>query len=102
MLCLRKNKVLLWANTIRMRLDAVERACYNPPAQKTEYCGVEQWQLVGLITQRSLVRIQAPLPNRTHPEPCMVVVEQFLAMLRFEQRGKLAELLFDIMQERSG
>jgi hypothetical protein len=29
-------------------------------------------------------------------------VEQFLAMLRFEQRGKLAELPFDIMQERSG
>ena len=25
------------------------------------HCGVEQWQLVGLITQRSLVRIQAPL-----------------------------------------
>jgi hypothetical protein len=24
-------------------------------------CGVEQWQLVGLITRRSLVRIQAPL-----------------------------------------
>ena len=48
-----------------MRLDAVERACYNPPAQKTEYCGVEQWQLVGLITQRSLVRIQAPLLRKT-------------------------------------
>jgi hypothetical protein len=26
-------------------------------------CGVEQWQLVGLITQRSLVRIQPPLPE---------------------------------------
>ncbi len=25
--------------------------------------GVEQWQLVGLITRRSLVRIQPPLPK---------------------------------------
>ena len=25
--------------------------------------GVEQWQLVGLITRRSLVQIQPPLPN---------------------------------------
>src|SRR5437773_2874088 len=25
--------------------------------------GVEQWQLVGLITRRSLVRIQPPLPR---------------------------------------
>ena len=25
--------------------------------------GVEQWQLVGLITRRSLVRIQPPLPE---------------------------------------
>ncbi len=27
--------------------------------------GVEQWQLVGLITQRSWVRIPPPLPNQT-------------------------------------
>ena len=27
-------------------------------------CGVEQRQLVGLITRRSLVRIQSPLPER--------------------------------------
>ena len=25
--------------------------------------GVEQWQLVGLITRRSMVRIHPPLPN---------------------------------------
>src|SRR5438093_6339492 len=31
--------------------------------------GVEQWQLVGLITRRSLVRIQAPQP------PSQVLVE---------------------------
>jgi hypothetical protein len=29
----------------------------------TRYCGVEQWQLVGLITQRSEVRILPPLQN---------------------------------------
>ena len=27
-------------------------------------CGVEQWQLVGLITQRSAVRIRPPRPHR--------------------------------------
>jgi hypothetical protein len=26
-------------------------------------CGVEQWQLVGLITRRSEVRILSPLPD---------------------------------------
>jgi hypothetical protein len=30
--------------------------------------GVEQWQLVGLITRRSMVRIHPPLPYET-PEP---------------------------------
>ena len=30
---------------------------------KMEWRGVEQWKLVGLITQRSLVRIQPPLPK---------------------------------------
>ena len=30
---------------------------------KMEWRGVEQWKLVGLITRRSLVRIQPPLPN---------------------------------------
>ena len=28
------------------------------------YRGVEQWQLVGLITRRPLVRIQPPLPTQ--------------------------------------
>jgi hypothetical protein len=27
-------------------------------------CGVEQWQLVGLITRRSQVRILSPLPDQ--------------------------------------
>ncbi len=30
-------------------------------SDRSNRCGVEQWQLVGLITRRSLVRIQAPL-----------------------------------------
>jgi hypothetical protein len=28
--------------------------------------GMEQWQLVGLITRRSVVRIHLPLPHDTH------------------------------------
>ena len=38
--------------------------------------------------------------NWTHPEPHSVPVEQFLAMLCFEQRNKLAELPIDL--DRSG
>jgi hypothetical protein len=40
------------------RVDTLAGWVYNQV-----YRGVEQWQLVGLITQRSLVRIQPPLPN---------------------------------------
>jgi len=38
--------------------------------------------------------------KRTHPEPHSLAVEQFLAMLRFEQRGKLAELPADLVGGR--
>ena len=62
---------------------------------------MEQWQLDGLITRRSLVRIQAPLPDWTYLEPRDIVVEEFLEMLRFEQRSKLAELPGDLLRERS-
>ena len=33
---------------------------------KIKRCGVEQWQLVGLITQRSPVRVWAPLLEINH------------------------------------
>ena len=33
--------------------------------------GVEQWQLVGLITRRSLVRVQPPLPTKVKIAPAM-------------------------------
>ena len=36
--------------------------------------------------------------KRTHPEPPSIPVEQFLAMLRFEQRDKLAELPGDLLE----
>ncbi len=39
-------------------------------------------------------------PKRTHPEPHSVPIEQFLAMLCFDQRDKLAELPIDL--NRSG
>jgi hypothetical protein len=35
-----------------------------------------------------------------HPEPHSLAVEQFLATVRFEQRGKLAELPDDIVGGR--
>jgi hypothetical protein len=43
-----------------------------------------------------MVRVQYRPQNWTHPEPHSVPVEQFLAMLRFEQRDKLAELPIDL------
>jgi hypothetical protein len=41
-------------------------------------------------------------PNRSHPEPQSIPVEQFLAMLHFEQRNTLAELPDELVKERSG
>jgi hypothetical protein len=53
------------------------------------------------LTQKRLqVRVQYRPQNWTHPELHSVPVEQFLAMLRFEQRDKLAELPIDL--DRSG
>ncbi len=37
-------------------------AAAGTPHRRTDWRGVEQWQLVGLITQRSEVRILPPLP----------------------------------------
>ena len=38
------------------------------------------------------VRVLPRSPDRTHPEPHTIAVKQFLEMLRFENRSKLAEL----------
>ena len=46
------------------------------------------------------VRILPGAPKRTHPEPHSLAVEQFLAMVRFEQRGKLAELPDELVRGR--
>ena len=37
-------------------------------------------------------RVLPGSPNRTYPEPHQIGVEQFLEMLRFDQRSKLEEL----------
>ena len=51
-----------------------------------------------LLIVRLQVRVLPGSPNRTHPEPPSIPVEQFLAMLRFEQRDKLAELPGDLLE----
>ena len=51
-----------------------------------------------LTQKRSQVRVLFRPQRRTHPEPLSVPVEQFLAMLRFEQREKLVELPIDLME----
>ena len=69
------------------RFEGYHRACYNEPvapiAQRTERCPPEA---------EALVRVQVGVPDWTHLEPQHEAVEQFLAMLRFEQRDKPAEL----------
>lgn len=37
-------------------------------------------------------RVAAGVPNEIHPERHQIGVEQFLEMLRFDQRSKLEEL----------
>jgi hypothetical protein len=45
-----------------------------------------------LLSHWLKVRVLPRSPDRTHPEPYTIAVEQFLEMLRFENRSKLAEL----------
>ncbi len=45
-----------------------------------------------LLINRLQVQVLPGSPKRTHPEPLQVGVEQFLEMLRFDQRIKLEEL----------
>ncbi len=52
------------------------------------------------LSERGSEHVQYRPQNWTHPEPHSVPVEQFLAMLRFEQRDKLTELPIEL--ERSG
>ena len=44
------------------------------------------------LGEGSVVRVAMGLPTETHPEPHRIGVEQFLEMLRFDQRKKLEEL----------
>jgi hypothetical protein len=55
---------------------------------------VEQWQLVGLITRRSQVRVLAPLLEKKKPPTDDV--ERFLVMLRFDSREKLKDFPLDV------
>ena len=48
------------------------------------------------------VRVRYGSPKRTHPEPPLLPIDQFLAMLRFEQRSQLAELPIELVKEWSG
>ena len=41
---------------------------------------------------KARVRVTVGVPKRTHSERRTIAVEQFLCMLRFEQRDKLAGL----------
>ena len=63
-----------WRETGTRTGSRPERRCHAPDTRR----GVEQRQLVGLITQRSGVRIPPPLPQRTTPAPIGAGVVRFL------------------------
>ncbi|MBC8503953.1 MAG: hypothetical protein ISR58_17405 [Anaerolineales bacterium] len=45
---------------------------------------------------REKVRVAVGVPTETHPERHSQTVEQFLALVRFENRSKLAELPIEL------
>ena len=47
------------------------------------------------------VRISLGAPTKTHLEPLDIAVEEFLEMLRFDQRDRLAELSNKLSQGSS-
>jgi hypothetical protein len=52
----------------------------------------------GPLKAKTGVRVPLGAPDKSHLEPCSMPVEQFLAMLRFEKREKLAELPGKILE----
>lgn len=48
------------------------------------------------MTYTPHVRVALGVPNETHPERISPSVEQFLEMVRFDQRSKLGELPIDL------
>ena len=48
------------------------------------------------------VRISVGAPTKIHLEHRDIAVEEFLEMLRFDQRDKLAELPSELLRESSG
>ena len=52
----------------------------------------------GPLKAKTGVRVPLGAPKRAHHEPQSLPVEQFLAMLRFEKREKLAELPGKILE----
>ena len=50
---------------------------------------------------KTRVRISVGAPTKTHLELRDIAVEEFLEMLRFEQRSKLAELPSELLRECS-
>ena len=63
-------------------------------------------QEMTLVPQGDDIRVQLRPQNWTHPEPHSGPVDQFLAMLRFEQRDKVADIISEtelpIDLDRSG
>jgi hypothetical protein len=55
----------------------------------------------GPLKAKTGVRVPLGAPNKTHLEHRDVAVEEFLEMLRFDQRDKLKELPSELLQESS-
>ena len=50
---------------------------------------------------KTRVRISVGAPTKTHLELRDIAVEEFLEMLRFDQRDRLAELPTEVLRESS-
>ncbi len=74
------------------RFDTLRMDIYNYRVRR----GVEQWQLVGLITRRPLVRIQPPLPNSPNPKKDKTMRNRILASLFTGLVGIAAVLLVNL------
>ena len=70
----------------------IEDNSLNKNALRFYTAPIAQWIERLPPEQETCVRVAVGVPTKTHPEHHQIGVEQFLEMLRFDQRSKLEEL----------
>ncbi len=77
----------------------VDKTSFFRDTSVTIYCGVEQWQLVGLITQRSQVRVLPPLLQKGLTQ-CVGLFYCKQAPSLFESLGAIKKDISECNEER--